>query len=259
MLIREIYSDFDLHAGAAPRTPGTHVSELLRVNALNMGVLKQEDSDEIDFTLARYRLARGEDVAQQYPAAIYRVGLGLAWEKWLGEQWPDINFHSIGELTRDGIIGTPDGLSFCEPERLPYYTLFMGSGKAYAQDERGNFVPYNPRVERPILHEIKLTWKSSRSGSEHPHERISKEWLWYAQTKAYCWMASMAGYPVLTSHLHVYWVNGSYRGSGPEFRTYELLFTEDELRANWRVVTTVAKNTAIGPGGHAVPLLEVVK
>jgi hypothetical protein len=241
MTVREIHGDFDLHHGSAPRTPGLHVSEILRQNALDMGVLKQDDADDIDWTLARYRMDRGEDIVKLYPQAIYRIALGLAWERWLGDQWPQINFHTIGEVTRDGIIGTPDGLSFCPPNELPYYTLTTGGGSQFVRDEStGLLLPYDPSVERPIVHELKATWKSSRSTTETPLERISKEWLWYAQTKSYCWMASNAlPEPVTTGHLHVLWVNGNYRGSGPEFRTYELTFSVDELRAHWKLMLLV--------------------
>ena len=219
MLVREVRCDFSLDHRASPRTPGQHVSEVIRDIALKMGVLKQDDKEELDWTLARYRLACGDPagVSTLFPTAISRVALGLAWEQWVGEQWEQINFHSIGELEKDGLIGTPDGLEF--------------------------WLPFPPGEARGhgAIHEIKLTWKSSRSDREKPQERLAQEFLWLAQTKAYCEMASQPGFPVLQAMLHVYWVNGNYRGSGPEPRSYELRFTEEELRKNWYLIRESAR------------------
>lgn len=214
MQIAEIQHDLILQPGqllCAPnmpvtieeRSPGLHVSEIIADVGRIMGYLKRDDQDELDWTLARYRLAFGQDVARMFPSVFYRVVLGLSWEWWLGSRL-DINFHGIGELERDGIVGTPDGLSF---------------------------------DGIPTLHEIKLTWKSSRSDREDPFMRISNEFMWLAQTKAYCWQASEA-VPVSRAHLHVYWVNGNYKNSGPEYRLYQLDFEERELEANWRLLRT---------------------
>ena len=210
MTVLEIQSDFNLEAGSLPRSPGLHVSEIIRDVALTMGYLSRDDEEELDWTLNRYRLAHGENMVKVYPAALYRVALGLSWEEWLGRQRPDIHFHGLGELWRDGIVGTPDGLSFTD----------SGAG---------------------IIHEIKLTWKSSRSDREAPSERIHKEFMWCCQTKSYLQLARVAGGDFTTAQLHVYWVNGNYRGSGPEYRTYQLTFTTQELDANWRLLTNAGR------------------
>jgi len=209
MVAREIQCDFDLRHEAGPRTEGVHVSELIGEAARRTGILLgKEDEGELDWTLARYRMAHGEDVAVMYPTAIYRVAMGLAWEKWYGPQHPEINFHDIGELTRGRIIGSPDGLQF---------------------DRDGG-----------IVHEIKLTWKSSRSDREEPTHRLSTEWMWLSQIKAYCAMASHAiQQPVTRGRLHVFWVCGNYKGSGPQAKQYDLNFTSDEVEANWKVMEAV--------------------
>ena len=204
MEIREIQSTLNLHYGAAPRTPGFHVSELLRPVALSLGMWKKDDQDELDFTLAKYHAARGENIVQMYPTAIYRVAVGLAVEDWLGRQKPEINFHALGELAKDGIIGTPDGLEF---------------------DRDGG-----------IIHEIKATWKSSRSDRESPMERLRKEWYWTAQACSYCYLASFGKELVRRAQLHIWWLNGNYQGSGPEYKTYEISYSSPEVGANWRLV-----------------------
>jgi hypothetical protein len=176
-----------------------------------MGYLKSEDQLELDWTLAKYRLTHGGNIAQMFPQVFYRVMMGLAFEDWLGPQL-DINYHSIGELALNGIIGTPDGLSF------------------------------DPITGVPTLHELKLTWKSSRSDRETPSQRLAREFMWLSQCKAYCMQASCPDLLVTNAHLHVYWVNGNYKGSGPEYRRYSLDFSPQELAANWRLIRAASPN-----------------
>jgi len=222
MLIREINGKFDLGHGAAPRSPGRHVSEVIRELAVSRGIWKQDDQEELDFTLAKYEAARGGDVVKLYPQAMYRIAAGLAWESWYGPQ-QDINFHAIGELQKDRIIGTPDGLFF---------------------DDDGGVVP-----------EIKYTWKSSRSDRETPQERISKEYPWTCQGCSYCRLCSPERVKIWTQNgivmcsdtlvrradFHVFWAQGNYRGSGPELRVYRVEFTPEEVLANWNVITAKDK------------------
>ena len=221
MVIREIQGSFDLGHGAAPRTPGRHVSEVIRELSLSRGIWKQDDQDELDFTLAKYRAARGEDVIRLYPAAIYRIAAGLAWESWYGPQVPEINFHGIGELRKNGIIGTPDGLKV------------------------------KPVTGALVVPEIKYTWKSSRSDREEPVERITREYPWTCQACSYCRLASPENIKIWTQNgvvlasdtlvreaeLHVFWSNGNYKGSGPELRVYGIEFSPEEVMANWNVIT----------------------
>ena len=184
-----------------------HVSELIRDVATQVGFLSRDDKEELDWTLAKYHMMRGEDWVQMYPTAIYRVALGLAWEEWLGRHDTSLAFHGIGELEREGIIGTPDGLD------MDYDGL--------------------------LVHEIKLTWKSSRSDRETPQERFSKEWMWQAQGKSYCYLAD-AQLGCVRVIFHVFWVNGNYKGSGPEYRKYMLQFEPQEILTTWRQLALVA-------------------
>lgn len=221
MHIKEINGTFDLGHGAAPRSPGRHVSEVIKELALSRGIWKQDDQEELDFTLAKYEVARGGDVVKLYPQAMYRIAAGLAWEEWYGPQ-QDINFHGIGELCKDRIIGTPDGLKI------------------------------KPGTGALVIPELKWTWKSSRSDRETPQERIHKEFPWTCQGCSYCRLATIGKWPpklwtqngvVLASddlvremELHVMWSNGNYKGSGPELRVYEIEFSPEEVVANWQVI-----------------------
>lgn len=204
MDIRQLPADFDLTYTSAGRSPGVHVSAILREIGIRLGTLKPEDKDDIDWTLQRYRILRGDNPVG-FPAMFNRVALGLAWEEWYGahSRLPDgmrINFHPC-ELSEDGIIGTPDGLDY----------LADGTG---------------------IIHEIKCTWKSSRD-HESAADRIAREWMWLAQAKSYCYLA---GDEFLQAMLHVYWVNGNYRGSGPQPTIYLAAFEPAEIRKNWELI-----------------------
>jgi len=138
--------------------------------------------------------------------------VGLAWESWYGPQVPEINFHGIGELSKRGIIGTPDGLKI------------------------------KPATRALVIPEIKFTFKSSRDDREDPQERIRKEYPWTAQIASYCALATTGPVEVdnqnlvTDGELHVFWANGNYKGSGPQLRVYEIEFSREEIVANWRVI-----------------------
>lgn len=75
-----------------------------------------------------------------------------------------------------------------------------------------------------VVHEVKVTWKSMNRG-------IEREWLWWTQLKAYCHAAGTV-YGVM----HVFWVMGDYRGSGPRYMVYEAEFDKGELEGTWEVI-----------------------
>jgi hypothetical protein len=70
-----------------PRSPGLHLTDVLRPIAVRMGFFKEQDGDGEDPTL--------------------RMSAGLAWEDWLSKQNHDWVYH-FGEAELDGIAGTPD-------------------------------------------------------------------------------------------------------------------------------------------------------
>jgi hypothetical protein len=75
------------------RSPGRHVSEVIRDLALRGKILdKKYATEDLD-------------------AAPERVALGLAWEEWIHNQHPEICFHP-GEIELDGISMSVDGISY---------------------------------------------------------------------------------------------------------------------------------------------------
>lgn len=81
------------------------------------------------------------------------------------------------------------------------------------------------------LHEIKLTWVSSN----HPHDG-EKFWRYWVQLMAYCYMMKTQH-----GHLHVVFINGDWRSSGPKYRVYQARFTMTELKENWHMLTSHAR------------------
>lgn len=128
-------------------------------------------------------------------SGVYRVAAGLAWEEWIAPQHTDVLFHP-GEISKDGIAMSPDGVSF----------LNISKSQPIA-----------------VLHEFKFTWKSMRRESD-----LSGEWMWMAQMMAYCHALGTN-----IAELHVYWANGDYRNSGPQYKIYRIEFTDREIRENW--------------------------
>lgn len=128
-----------------------------------------------------------------------RVSLGLAWEDFVfPHHHPEIEYHP-GELNLDGMAGTCDGV----------YWLDQGGHR---------------------ISECKLTWKSMKKALN-----LEDEWMWLAQTKAYCkmWDTNLARY-------HIFWVNGNYSykppDGDPSYKMYDLEFTARELNDNWMML-----------------------
>ena len=75
------------------------------------------------------------------------------------------------------------------------------------------------------VEEFKATYRSSR-------RPISSDfWSWFVQIKAYCHMTG-------TRHarLRVFFVNGDYRASGPQFKLWQLTFEHKEIESNWAMI-----------------------
>lgn len=99
-----------------------------------------------------------------------------------------------GTLELDGLLGSPDLLS--------------------SADE--------------TVHEIKLTWLSSR----HDPASSDKFWKYWVQGKAYCYMM---GWRKL--HLHVAHIMGNYKDErGPTYNVWAAEFTQSELLENWAML-----------------------
>ena len=82
----------------------------------------------------------------------------------------------------------------------------------------------------PLLSEYKAVWASS---SRSPVDN----WKWMTQVKAYC-----RALGVLRVKMYILYLNGNWRGSGPEYRGSMIEFTPSELQENWELITNHAKH-----------------
>lgn len=82
------------------------------------------------------------------------------------------------------------------------------------------------------VHEYKCTWKSSNHDIQD-----KKHWMWMVQIRAYCYVMNAT-----RARLHVFFVNGDYRGSGPQLKVWDLEFTQRELDENWKMLVNHAKS-----------------
>jgi hypothetical protein len=183
------------------RSPGLHVSTLIASAARKLGHLDAEDGWDERSTL--------------------RAELGCAWEDRLGAKLERVSVgcftYHPGEISRDGIIGTPDGEEFLD-----------------VQYRRSS--PSSLRVYR--WHEIKATWVSAKNPKYDKRPgRVS--WMHEAQVKAYC---AMSRHPVTGVHritegvLHRLYLNGSYKPPLPYHWSLGVRFTPDEIESFWETV-----------------------
>lgn len=186
-----------------PRTPGIHVSRVIRAIAGETGLLKKEYCE--DLSLVEVGSEGWWDGLDE--VSKLRISLGLAWEEWyakvLAEQMGVI-FHP-GEVCVDGIYMTPDGESLA----------FILSTTA---EELGYLA----------IHEIKLTYKSTNTVGD-----LLGQWMWLAQVKAYC---KAKGTRV--AYVHVYFVCGDYSYPiRPMLRCWRVTFSGEEIEAGWELIT----------------------
>lgn len=136
------------------RSPGVHISGIIRAIMLKLGKLKPEDeSDEMPL----------------------RMAIGMAWENWvigLAQAKRDWKIEwQPGEWEYDGVFGTPDGIG-----EVTRYT---------AEIQKGGGVKKGSQTYR-CLDEFKATWKS-----EHTRKNIVDESLWIWQLAASCYVLGL--------------------------------------------------------------------
>lgn len=81
-------------------------------------------------------------------------------------------------------------------------------------------------IDVDVIEEIKATWMSVRHGPES-----EKFWKYERQMMSYCWM-----WETVKSVLNVTFVNGDYKGSGPQHREWGYEWKESELAENWQMI-----------------------
>lgn len=204
----EIRLDWDdirsLHTHPEPvysRSKGIHLSDILRKIAVETNQLTDEDR------------------ADEMPL---RVFLGLAWEAMCVRLYPEITWQP-GELCRDRVYGTPDGLT-TNPT-----TLAILEGKNL-----------KAQLFYGVVEEFKFTYKSCREKGGPPDSMrdIRVDWMWIHQMMGYINMYRANGYNSMNlARLHVCYANGNYVHPYCErYIRYLIRFSERELEGNWKMV-----------------------
>lgn len=204
----------DLPPNRAPRSPGTHVSAIIRAIAGEQGILKPEYVE--DFSL--YDVGDKVWWDSLPNVAKLRMAIGMAWEPWYIASLGDV-IPQPGEMCVNGMYMTHDG------ESMDVIITDRGVTPCLA------------------LHEVKTTSKSTKTVGD-----LSTQWLWLAQTKAYC-----KGLNTLVAYLHVLFLCGDYSwpmrprlGPKPdEFTCWRIEYTQAEIDDNWDVMTEYVKHRQI--------------
>ena len=166
------------------RSPGVHLmSGIIRPVLIESGILRPFDKEQLD--------------AEEMPL---RMALGMAAEDWLVGLWPEMIWQP-GELAEDGVIGSPDGVTW--KFKLPSIKRTVG-----------------------LLEEFKCTWMSRKKHGQD----ITQHSIFVWQAAAYCYMLG-----VRHARFHILWVNGDYNlgPPSPVYHTYLLEYTQKELDTFW--------------------------
>lgn len=141
--------------GVRKRSPGVHLSGVIRAVLQRLGKLKQDEEQRDLMPLC--------------------MAIGMAWENWViglesaQERWKIV--WQPGEWEKDKVFGTPDG----KGRHLEYKVKVLGGGNIK-----------RVQVEHGCLDEFKCTWKS-----EHTRKNIVEESLWMWQLAANCYVMEL--------------------------------------------------------------------
>lgn len=198
------------------RTPGMHVSRIIRSIAIESKILKTEEAQ----SLSLIEMGGGDDEWWRSldPVAQLRVAIGMAWEDWYLSKVPNVVYQP-GEMTVEGVYLTPDGesLDMIVVERYETYVL--------------------------AIHECKATYKSTKTVGN-----FESQWMWMAQIKAYC---KAAGCRV--AYVHVLFLCSDYKypispSLGPDKvqpQVWRLEFDQQEIDDNWDLLMTYVHHRQI--------------
>lgn len=181
-----------------PRSPGVHVSRIIRKIAVENGVLDPKWVDDLSLLeVGNSGWWESLDESTQL-----RMSIGLAWEEWYLNQLEGVVFHP-GEMQVDGIYMTHDG------ESLDY---LVTNGK---------------KQMGLVLHEVKATYKSTKTVGN-----LLTQWMWLAQTKSYC-----KGLSTRVAYLHVLFLCGDYSyPMSPKKKIWKITYTQAEIDDNWELM-----------------------
>ena len=199
--VEDVHIRIPFNAGG--RSPGVHVTGIIRAIAMETGILKMEQIEDLALVEIRPSM-RFDD-----PVVALRVCMGLAWE----------DFYIREVLGSEGVIPHPG--EYCVDG--VYMSL---DGEALTQ-----VIVDNQPQHKLKVHEVKCTYKSTATVGETEGELLG-QFLWLAQIKAYCKAAGTN-----LADLHVLFVNGNYKYPlQPVKRRFHLEFEDWEIEDNWNML-----------------------
>lgn len=179
------------------RSPGVHLSQIIRHIAIKLGKLKDEDRND------------------EYPLVMF---LGQAFEESAARLYPAMEWQPA-ELFRDDVYGSMDGkdtISEYTDLRTGVRTVFGGTGGGAGGGRR-------------LIDEFKLTYTSA-----HTKLDIREQWMYLTQGLGYC--AMDADQPRLIRY-HRLFVCGNYRPPfPPQYWRTLVEVSEEEVEKNWSMI-----------------------
>lgn len=203
-------------SGGFDRTPGVHVSGLIRKMAAQYGILKKKwipDPEDISLVEVEGDGAVWWETLDQDSKV--RMAIGMAWEQWYLPQLSHVVYQP-GEMCVEGVYMTIDGQS-------------VDQDRDVVVAERGLYAHSRGARHRYVLavHEVKTTSKSINTVGDLSDPITN--WLWLTQTKAYC---KAMGCRVC--YLHILYLYGDYSyPMRPKLHLWRITFTQDEIEATW--------------------------
>lgn len=201
MIIQPVEIELGFPGNERPRTPGVHVSKIIKSLALQKGKLDPK------WASGEVGLVEVGDSGQQFwdsldPPSKLRMSMGMAWEEWYIPQLGDVVKHP-GELFLDNVYMTHDGesLDIVSHEGTEQYAV--------------------------AVHEIKLTYKSTNTVGD-----LRREWMWITQTQCYC-----KALKTNIAYVHALFVCGDYaRPIQPQLKCWRVQYDQSELDKTWEEI-----------------------
>ena len=139
------------------------------------------------------------------------MDVGFMWEHALELAYADRMADRIGEVEYEGIVGSPDGFGWDKDiHNITGDRVWQGTGDL-------------------VLEEYKATWKSC-------NKPPTDNWAYMTQIKSYLKMMNLT-----VCIMHIVYLMGNYRGSGPQYRICRIEFEQHEIDENWRVIKDHAR------------------
>lgn len=139
------------------------------------------------------------------------MDIGFLWENVLSYVYGSLMALRPGEIICDGISCSPDGIGYdediCNTDKE---LIVSGTGQ-------------------PCVEEYKATWKSTKTSP-------TDVWYYMTQVKSY---AYVLGLNIVV--MRIIYLMGDWKGSGPQYRVCRIVFEDDEIENNWKMITKYAE------------------